>query len=169
MIEFMVLAMPRTATTWCANWLTTDSTICLHDPLLNHRHDEIDNIFSRKALGISCTAMAFYTDYVNKHKARKLILHRDQKEIDASLISIGLTAMPEKSHGVLDKIDGLHVHWKEIFHNPKHIYEYLLQKEFDAERHAQLIEMEIQPNFEGLTVGMETAKKFIGDLQRAMQ
>ncbi|MGZ5799243.1 MAG: hypothetical protein ACXWJZ_01260 [Burkholderiaceae bacterium] len=169
MIEFMVLALPRTATTWCANWLTTDTTLCLHDPLFTHKHDEIDNVYTSKKLGISCTAMAFYADFVNKHPARKVILHRDQQEIDASLVAIGLTAMPKHSRGALDKIEGLHVHWQDIFKNPQPIYEYLLQKPFDAERHAQLVEMEIQPNFEGLTVGKETTRKLIEDIKKAME
>ena len=32
----MVIGLPRSRTTWMANWLTTTDTLCLHDPLANY-------------------------------------------------------------------------------------------------------------------------------------
>ena len=168
MIEFMVLALPRSGTTWASNWLTTEATTCIHDPLFNYRHDELDSIVSQKSLGISCTALGFYADFVNKHPARKVILRRDLSEINSSLVGIGLTDMPEGSDRVMEKIDGMHVHWTDLFDKPKSIYEFLLQKPFDEERHSQLKLMEIQPNFEGLTIGKATTRKLIYDLQKIL-
>lgn len=34
-IPFFVTAMPRSRTAWLAAWLTTDTTLCLHDSLAN--------------------------------------------------------------------------------------------------------------------------------------
>ena len=89
MIDFMLLASPRSGTTWAANLLTTDTTLCLHDPLFTHHYSELDGIESNKRLGVSCTGLCLFPEYVNSHQARKVVLHRDLREINRSLDAIG--------------------------------------------------------------------------------
>ena len=165
MIEFMIIAAPRSGTTWAANWLTTDNTLCLHDPLWTRHYSELDSIKSLKTVGISCTGIMYFHEFLNKHSARKVILHRDLNEINKSLCDIGLTEMEQKNIDVLSKINGIHRHWTEIFDSPKKIYEYLLELPFDEERHDQLKEIEMQPHFDGLTIGKETTRKFLEELR----
>lgn len=148
----MVIAAPRSGTTWSANWLTTDSTVCLHDPLWTRHYSELDAIESKKTLGIACTGSALFPDWLNSHPARKVILHRPLAEVDASLEAIGLPACSRGWHGVLDRINGMHVTWRALWESPRLIYEHLLQRPFDAERHELLRQMRVQPDFERVDI-----------------
>jgi hypothetical protein len=164
MVEFMVLAAPRSGTTWASNWLTTDKTLCLHDPLWTHHYSDLDNIRTKKTLGVACTGLYMFPDFVNKHSARKIILHRDENEINKSLKAIGLPELSNTERD-LNKIEGIHIDWRSIFDDPKKIYEYLTGLEFDKERHDFLKEIEMQPNFEGLKVGREVTRRLVNELQ----
>lgn len=165
MIEFMVIALPRSGTTWASNWLTTDDTLCLHDPLWNRHYSELDSIVSKRRLGVSCTGLALFPQWLNAHPARKVILHRDVIEVNESLTAIGMPTMGHDAEDNLWRIAGVHVAWKDVFDKPREIYEFLLQKEFDAERHAELKQIEMQPNFEGLTVGKDVTRRLMNELR----
>lgn len=168
MVEFMVLGLPRSGTTWASNWLTTDSTLCIHDPLYKFHYSDLDDIPTGKTLGISCTGLYQFPEFVNAHPARKVILHRDIDEINDSMERIGLGKIDYSSESELNKIDGWHVYWTEIFDNPKPIYEFLLQKPFDAERHNFLKEVYVQPNFEHLLINKSVGKRFVEELAKGL-
>jgi len=165
MIEFMILAAPRSATTWTANWLTTDTTLCLHDPLLKWTKDELLELKSNKRLGVACTGLALFPEWVNAHPARKVILHRPLNEVDESLQAIGMTGCSAQWEGVLEMIVGVHIDWQDIFTRPQYVYEYLLDQPFDAERWASLREMNVQPMFEGLTVNRQATAALMHELR----
>jgi hypothetical protein len=167
MIDFMLIAAPRSGTTWASNWLTTDTTLCIHDPLWEHHYSELDDIQSEKRVGIACTGMAYFLDWVNKHPARKVILHRDLEGINESLYNIGLPDIEPFYLENLDKVEGLHVWWTDLFENPKVIYEYLLQLPFDKERHKLLKDIEMQPKFSGLTINKAVTMKLLNELKGA--
>lgn len=166
MIQFMLLGTPRSATTWAANWLTTDTTLCLHDPLFRYHYTELDNIKSSRSLGVACTGLGHFTDWINSHPARKVIVHRNLGEVNQSLREIGLPAMTEEQAKKLDLVKGLHVDWLELFDSPEKIYEYLLQMPFDSERHEFLCEIEMQPHFGRLKVGPDVTKKLLAEMVR---
>lgn len=163
MVEFMLLAAPRSGTTWASNWLTTDETLCLHDPLWTYHYSDLDHIKTDKILGISCTGLYKFPEFINKHPARKVILHRNEEEINASLKEIGLPPISNVEDD-LNQISGFHVNWKWIFDEPKEIYEYLTGLKFDAERHALLKEIEMQPNFPGLVINRDVTAKLLKEL-----
>lgn len=167
MIEFMLLSAPRSGSTWSSNWLTTDTTLCLHDPLWRYPYQELDRIQSPKMLGIACTGLALFPDFVNAHPARKVILHRDLAEVDASLEKIGLSACSHAWDGVLEKIRGVHIDWQDLFERPKNIYEYLLDRPFDAERHELLREINVQPAFARLSIDRTATSRLIRELEYA--
>jgi hypothetical protein len=164
-IEFMVLAAPRSGTTWAANWLTTDTTLCLHDPLLKWTRSELAHLSSPRRLGVACTGMALFPDWVNDHPARKVILHRPLEEIDQSLVNIGMTPVSKHWEGVLDQIHGVHLDWRELFLRPQAIYEYLLDLPFDPERWALLREINVQTHFEGLTLQSHATERLMAELR----
>jgi hypothetical protein len=170
MIAFMLLAAPRSGTTWAANWLTTDTTLCLHDPLYTKHYTELDSFKTEKTLGVSCTGLAYFPEWVNKHPSRKIVLHRDISEIERSLEDIGLEmAFPDVNYIInLESIDAIHLPWTDLFDNPKFIYETLLERPFDAERHALLREIEMQPKFEGLTVGHNVTRRLVSEVSKAI-
>jgi hypothetical protein len=161
----MVISAPRSASTWISNWLTTDDTLCLHDPLWQRHYSELDAIESPKMLGIACTGIALFPEWVNAHPARKIILHRDFDEIDASLDKIGMSSIKATWAGVLEQIRGVHLPWSDVFEAPQPIYEYLLDKRFDPERHALLREINMQPAFAKLSIDRAATSRLIRELE----
>lgn len=143
MIEFMLIAAPRSGTAWAANWLTTDSTLCLHEPTARWTPQEWDTLRSERRLGVACTvSAALHRDFLNAHPARKVVLHRDINEIRASMRALSIAG--DYDVGVLEQINGQHYEWSELFSNPAPIYEFLIGKPFDAERHTELLAFNIQ-------------------------
>jgi len=165
-IEFMALGMPRSGTAWLANLLTTDTTLCEHDPMWRVHYSDLDSIFSDKHLGVPCTGLALFPEWVNAHPARKVILHRPFEEVDASLRAMGSEPLAAPWVGALDRIQGTHVSWKEIFdpHGARGIYEFLLEKPFDAERHAMLVGLNVQMDFERMKPDPVAVRRLFADL-----
>ena len=169
----MVIAAPRSGTTWAANWLTTDTTLCLHDPLWTMHYTELDSIEERcpnyatinRTIGVACTGLAMFPDWVNLHPSRKVILHRNRIKINESLIELGLPILGSKWDGALDKIEGEHHDWMDLFNAPKEIYEFLLDRPFDASRHRLLAEIHMQPNFARLHIQPENVRMIIDELR----
>ncbi len=159
-IEFMVVAAPRSATTWCANWLSTDTTMCLHGLNARLHYSEWDNLSSTKMLGVSDPSISRFHEWLNSHPARKVIIHRDAKEIAESM------DMEEISSDIwcLDKINGMHIEFNDLFDNPKPIYEFLLQKEFDAERFDLLSRIQINTVLEKVRFDKSTMQRLMGEL-----
>lgn len=168
MIDFMVIALPRSGTTWAANWLTTGRSLCIHDPLFQHHYTELDQLekLEGSLLGVSCTGLSMFPDWLNAHPAKKVILHRDLSEINHSLSAIGLNPL-ESSKG-LRKIVGLHRTYTDLFNAPEELYQYLLGEAFDSvakARHAQLVQMHIHPNFLTLPVNKQVTKRLLDELK----
>ena len=115
MIDFMVLSAPRSGSAWAANWLTTDKSLCFHGLQRTVHHTQWDTLTSERVLGVSDPSVCFFSEWLNKHPARKVILHRDKAEIQASLGAEEPIA--DESWG-LDKRNGMHVHWRELFGIP---------------------------------------------------
>ena len=169
MISFMVLSSPRSGSTWASNWLSTDRTHCIHDPLWNHHYTELDGIESSKLLGVACTGLAMFPDWVNAHPARKVILHRPLSEINASLELRGCHTISQKQHDMLDGVEGMHVLWRDLFEKPAPIYEYLTGLAFDPERHKILVELNVQNKVEKIVVKPEVIKRFLDELKLSLQ
>lgn len=136
----MLLAAPRSGTAWAANWLTTDTSLCLHDPMFKHTHAELDARPGERTLGIACTVSALLE--INQHPARKVILHRDPAEVRASMAILGIRG--DYDFHALDRVEGQHHDWMDLFNNPKPLYEYLLERPFDEERHDLLRRLNVQ-------------------------
>lgn len=134
MIKYMVLGPPRSGTAWAAAWLGF-----LHEPLAQYKFEDIPEE------GISCTVMGMYPDFVNKQPAKKVILHRPYDEVNESAKRVGI-GIPYSvdCYEALDRINGKHVHWRELFDNPDGIYGYLFGRLCDKERHRQLSKINIQ-------------------------
>lgn len=171
MIEFMVLSAPRSGSTWMSNWLTTEATLCLHDPVLEHAPEDFDRIESDRTLGLSCSGLALLPDFVNDHPARKLIIHRPMDEINRSLGSIGLTPLGNVWRGALDKIVGLHVQFDHIFNTvlANKMHQHLTGRPVDKVRHAHLCCMHIDPEFSRVEVARDRTRDFRERIVRALQ
>lgn len=147
MIKFMIVSTPRCGTTWASNWLTTETTTCLHDLSNRVHYSEWDNIESKKTLGVACTAIGLLPDWLNKHPAKKVILHKPLNEVNESLHKCGFPSISPQFANILDKVEGLHVDWKDLFNNPEPIWNHLIGTPFDKERHDNIKDMNVQNIF----------------------
>tara|TARA_R110001606_G_scaffold74779_1_gene173402 strand:- start:3013 stop:3498 length:486 start_codon:yes stop_codon:yes gene_type:complete len=147
MIDFMVIGLPRSRTTWMANWLTTTSTLCLHDAISTHTQAELDSYPTNRKFGISETAIFHLGNKLNAHPAKKLIIHRPIHEIYKS---IGRPIPFPNADCLLQEIKGLHIQHKDINSRAEEIWMHLIGSKFDSKRFNVLSGMNVQPNFKGL-------------------
>jgi hypothetical protein len=168
-IEFMVIGQPRTGTTWASNWFTTDEIHCYHDPLYNTHYSEWDDKLSIETMttGISCTGIWRWADWLNEHRSRKLIIHRDLSEIAESMKSIGLPVHDlEEAEEKLKSINGIHIDMHQLFNtnDAAFIWREIARKPFNAARHAALVQVEMQPLFSGLKISHSVTRRLIDEL-----
>lgn len=164
----MIIGLPRSGTAWAANLFTTDTTHCIHDPLGDYHYSELDSIKSDKELGIACTAIWAFKDFVNNHNARKVIIHRDISEINFSLENVGLPYMPNGVERLLHGIDGFHILFDDFISNPKEAYEYLLGKKFDSERFSLLKNLLIERDLNSIDFNSEVFAKLSKEMKGAI-
>lgn len=173
MLDFMIIGLPRSATTWASNWLTTDTTHCTHDPLYTTHYSEWDGKLTmpRRISGVSCTGIWRFPDYLASHPARKLILHRSLPAINASLAALGLPGCTLADVSALGRIEGKHLDYADLFteQGAEFAWEFLTAGQpFNRPRWRELKQIEMQPNFAGLSVGAEVTRKLVAELQSAL-
>lgn len=175
----MVMSGPRSASTWCANWLTTDTSLCLHDPLLQYTSEYLARMnLAPKRLGISCTSALLYPDWVKTIQCPKVILYRDPAEINTSLRRLGLAELiVEGRKGHLSRIEAL-MEDKGTLLLP---YEYMLYPKgakrmaghlgvpWDADRHDLLCQMRIEPMWKRLHVSKEAAQELVQRIKESLE
>jgi hypothetical protein len=169
----MVMGGPRAATTWTANLLNTDTTVCLHDPLYEYKPTQLDALqIPGKRIGISDTAVVVYPEWINAHSAKKVVLWRDPEEINDRLRLLGMRQIPR---GVLARryaqLNGVKVyHWGEVFRHEiaKEICDYF-KVPFCRWRFEELKKMNIQPQFERIPVGKEAAQELVRRFARELE
>ena len=164
MLDFLVLSLPRSGSTWCTNWLNTDTTYCLHDPLSYRTLTELENLhIPGKQVGAACTFLWMYPHWCYQHAKRIIILDRLVDQVQASLKHIGMEALPEAMIEKFKAMPGHRVPYNHLFEvdDARAIWEHLhIHSPFDKERHKLLCEMTINPNF----AQWRPDKKIIQDL-----
>lgn len=177
MLDFMIIGLPRSGTTWAANFFCTERTLCFHDPLYTTHYQDWDAELPKRAqkgaeVGVSCTGIWRWPDWVNAHPARKVILHRDLGDIADSMREIGLPEMDlMDAQNKLESVMGLHVPHTDLF-DPRNccdLWDYLTDGRvpFNWARHKLLVDIEMQPKFSGLSVGPEVTRRLQEEIQRA--
>lgn len=115
--------------------------------------------------------MALFPSYLRNHPAQKVILHRPIEDVDASLVRLGLPPLVPGWDKALHDIDGKHISWKDIF-DPvlaPAIYEYLLDRPFDLDRHAELIDLNMQMNFGTVHVNRHESIRLFNDMRKIQE
>ena len=173
MLDFMIIGLPRSGTTWAANLFTTDAVLCHHDPLYHTHYSEWDEKLQAPVpVGVSCTGIWRWTDWLNAHPARKVLLHRDGAAIADSMRQIGLPELDLlDAEARLDSVMGLHVPHTDLFDPRKccDLWDYLMDGRvpFNWARHKLLVDIEMQPKFSGLTVGKHVTRRLMIELASA--
>lgn len=169
----MVIGLPRSGTTWAANWLTTGETFCAHDPLWEVHYEDLDAAIPMRAgnrmPGIACTGLWRWADWLNRHPARKLILRRDIAAVRTSLRAIGLPVPDRTATAALDRIDGKHVAFDHLFDTDRAepLWSFLTDGlPFDGDRHRELAQMNIQPQFDRIRVDRAVARRLAAELRQ---
>ena len=166
-LDFIIVSLPRSGTTWCAEWTTTEHSICWHDATGYMLPSELETRqSSKKYRGISCTGAWMWKDWFESHPANKLILERDYNEINASLIELGMNPLGDTEFSAFEALKGPRIHFTELFTNPEPIWKHLLPGlPFDAERHAELVKMNIQPIDRVQVPDADYIRRAMADLQ----
>ena len=146
MIDFMVLALPRSGTAWVANLLTTDTSLCIHEAFMDHSINDLDNRSYNGMLGIAETSAFIKVDELNLHSAKKLVIERPFNEVNESIAKLGFKAMPSYSDDFMIQLKGYRIAFKDLFNYDimAEAYYYLLRKELNQERHRMLCQMNIE-------------------------
>lgn len=172
MIEFMIIGAPRSGTAWAANWLSTDTTVCLHDPLWRWHYQDWDAIPVAKGMtmGVACTGILYWPGFLHEHPARKVILHRPIGEVNASLARLGIEPIADLESR-LCLVGGMHMPWHALFepNAARRIYEFLLQKRFDPRRHEELVRLNVQARLQRIHADPEVARRLVGELAAAVE
>lgn len=156
----MIIGPPRSGTAWSANWLTCDDRLCLHDPLYDHHYRDLDAIdIPSKQMGVACTGLALFHEWVNDHPAPKVILHRDRAEVNRSVAAIGFPPVPHALFEGLDMLHGLHVPWTDLWRSPQHIWNHLCIDPFDRHRHGLLATMNVTANVHTRVQNMDVLRR----------
>lgn len=176
MLDFIVVGLPRSGTTWAANWLTTDRAHCFHDPLYTVHYSDWDERLPARApgrlVGASCTGAWRWADWLNAHPARKLVLHRDVGEVIESMRALGLPPVSPDAAAALDRVIGMHVPFGDLFDpsGAREAWEHLLPSlPFNEARHRELVDIEMQPKFSGLTIDPAVTRRLMAELRRAAE
>ena len=171
MLDFIIVGLPRSGTTWAANFFTTEQAICLHDPLYTRHYQDLDAIrYEGKKVGVACTGLWRFPHFLNAHKAPKIILRRHLAEVNASLELIGLPGCSQEDAEQVGHLTGQHFPFMDLF-NPHYAAAMceIVGLPFDADRHAELVQIEMQPKFSGLKVGKEVTRQLVEELTEAVQ
>ncbi len=152
MLKRMVIGLPRSGTTWAANWLSCGTELTVHDPLYHTHYSQWKR--HPDFTGVSCTGIRNWPEFVRAQTCPILILHRPQAEVEASMRAFS----PEYSEWLapdaesclldLERPGVMVVNWRDLFHPfaASRIWRRLhMPSPFSEQRHRELVGMRIQP------------------------
>ena len=143
MIDFIVLGLPRSGTTWLANWLTTHRSLCLHDPFNRlPEHWERD----ARRFGVSCTGAYLLPGWMAQQSCPIAVIERDEAACEASLNRRGFSVAGLRER--LQAVNGRRFAFDDLWNEDKarDLWAFLLPGiPFDALRYRLLRDMRIEP------------------------
>ena len=124
-VDFVLLGLPRSGTTWAANWLTTDRSLCLHDPF-----QQLPERWQRdhRRFGVSCTgSFHWLPKWLAGQRCPVAVIERDASACDASLAAMGLPPTDEMGAS-LAAVQGRRLAFDDLWNeaSAKALWKYLL-------------------------------------------
>lgn len=144
MIDFAVFALPRSGTAWLANWLTTDRSLCLHDPFAVSMPEHWE---SKGCFGIACTGSYLFPKWLHTLDCPVAVIERDPLECNASLRANGLPENVMHLKRALDATDGRRWRFADLWNEDKarELWAFLLPAvKFDAQRYRLLRSLHVE-------------------------
>ena len=145
MIDFAVFGLPRSGTAWLANWLTTETSLCLHDPFAASMPEHWEA--GGKRFGISCTGSYLFPKWIAQLDCPVAVIERDPVECAASLRANGLPDDVKPLKRALDAMDGRRWRFADLWNEDKarDLWAFLLpHAPFDATRYRLLRAMKVE-------------------------
>jgi hypothetical protein len=148
-LAFRVFGLPRSGTTWVANWLTTHDSICWHDPCEWATPGDVEQWArcQRRPAGICCTGLWLHRSW--RPEVPTLLLDRPREEVQRSMVAKGLPELPGWALDAWDDLPFERVTLLDLLDedNAARAHGYLLPTVvFDRQRHAELAKMKIEPS-----------------------
>ena len=177
MLDFAVIALPKSATSWAANWLTTEASVCIHDPMVWHKPDDMASLLSlpgssTKYRGVACTALWMVPGWVQENVRDWIVVERPIDEVNAGLCAMGLGPMPEDAVRLFDEMPGERIAMRDLFSEATAhaVWRKLLPYvPFDAERHRLLTELMVTPAFQRIEPNPSAVKAWLERIKEAAQ
>jgi len=147
MSNFLILGLPRSRTAWLANFLTYGDIACSHEglngcrTLLEYKGQFKDNS------GDSNTGLALFDFESLFSDFKTIIIDSDiRKSVEFAKNSYGLDNHKQmvKLKERLDSLKGLHVALYDINDRLQEIWNYVSLYQFNEQRAAQLVSLDIQ-------------------------
>lgn len=166
-MKFMVIGLPRSGTTWAANWLSTDDCLVQHDPLYYRHYSE----WPANYQAVSCTGIWRWPEWVNAQKCPKIILHRPESEVLASLARLGAgdAIRPGEGGERMSWIVGAHhFWWKNMWDSQvraRQIWKICHpDKPFDRARWKAHVEMNVQPALQHIKPDRAATQRLVDEV-----
>lgn len=159
-LAFIVLGLPRSGTTWLANWLTTDTTLCLHDPFAVGMPESWPA--DHRARGISCTGAFLMPHWLAEYRCPIAVIEREPASCDRSLAQLGLPPTSPLRE-LLDRVPGRRFAFDALWaeDTARALWTFLLpDRPFDALRYRLLRSMQVQPTDPG-RVDADTVQQLV--------
>jgi len=154
MLKRMVIGLPRSGTTWAANFFSVPGETMVHDPLYHTHYSEWRKTYD----AVSCTGIWDWPEFVNglalNYDTPIVVLHRPLHAIRLSIyqrFQEGSNWLREDAESALDAIKGpsvAHIAWDSMFQPEmaRHLWRFMrMPTQFDAVRHKELARMRIDP------------------------
>lgn len=148
MLDFVVTGLPRSATTWLAVFLTTNESLCLHDPFAMGWPDTWQR--DGRRFGISCTGIYLMPEILQRQDCPVAIIERDPSDCEQSIERMGFKESHiQKLKTMLDQADGRRFQYEDLWveERAEELWDFLVPGlKFDHLRYRQLAQMQIQPH-----------------------
>lgn len=145
MLDFIVLSLPRSGSAWISNWLTTDRTLCLHDPFATALPEHWQ--WDHRRRGISCTGAYLLPGWLRAQRCSVFVVERDRGVCDASLRALGLPETTDAMVAALAAVDAPRIPFADLWDEAraKQWWKRIVPGvAFDAIRYRQLRGMNVQ-------------------------
>lgn len=157
-MNFALLGLPRSGTTWAANWLTDQGALCLHDPLSDYTPAELLRLDLGRPLGIACTGLWAFPQAVAALRCPVVIVERDPAEVAASLRAMGLE-MPRALLGRFRAAPGHRVPFADLWSEDGAARVWTMLRPdapFDLDRYRLLRDWRVSPIMERMAMRPES-------------
>lgn len=144
-LDFIVLGLPRSGTTWLANLLTTQQSLCLHDPFARLLPEQIKG--DGRRLGVSCTGMYLMPSLLAAQRCPVAVIERSVDACEASVAKLGLGSVAPLK-GALDRVQARRFAFDDLWdeYQARRLWIYLMPGvPWDGPRYRLLRDMRVEP------------------------